>query len=672
MRQKVINAVHEYIPKLTLLCLLFIVIRFYEMIHDAIAHGFAKNFFVALFIGLMNDIFYVAFLGIPLLIIYMLFYLLSRKASNVAFVILSLIICVIQVGLIQYTSTTLVLLGGDFWQYSRADMMQTINASGQMMKFMIIFIIAIIAIIAAFIFLPKRLRVSAGYNWLIVIVLIAIFILNPLPSISKWHVPETEYGHILSTNKSYYFFTSSISHFFTDPSDVDIYADSYIGDYETASDTTIVKYQYVNESEYPFLRTDTAPDVFSPYFKPFTDKPNIVIVLFEGLGRAFTNQGAYLGNFTPFLDSLSEQSLYWENFLSEGGRTFAALPSVLGSLPFGKNGFNEFGENMPKHISLISVLKHNGYTTSFSYGGDAHFDLMDLFMKKNGNDNIYDIKTFPQSYIQLPKNDQGFSWGYGDKELYRWYFNNTATAKQPYCNILLTVATHNPFLVNEQEYYLDKFEKRMVQLGLGEKQKNELRHYKLQLASVLFADDAIKNFINAYKSRPEYSNTIFLITGDHRMPEIPMRSKIDRYHVPLIVYSPLLARTAKFHSISTHFDITPSLLIFLKQRSSIQMPKYRAWLGTGIDTTRGFRNTRAYPIMQTKNDLVDFIMGDYMISNGQLFRIKSDMDLEPVSDDDIKNSLIGNFDKFKSKNQQIIDGKKIIPDSIYSLWGGGK
>ena len=61
----------------------------------------------------------------------------------------------------------------------------------------------------------------------------------------------------------------------------------------------------------------------------------------EGLGRAFTNKGAYLGNFTPFIDSLAEKSLYWENFLSEGGRTFAVLPSFLGSLPFAKNGFNE-------------------------------------------------------------------------------------------------------------------------------------------------------------------------------------------------------------------------------------------------------------------------------------------------------------------------------------------
>ncbi len=68
---------------------------------------------------------------------------------------------------------------------------------------------------------------------------------------------------------------------------------------------------------------------------------------------------------------------------------------------------------------------------------------------------------------------------------------------------------------------------------------------KLQYASILFADDAIKGFINSYTKRADFNNTIFLITGDHRMPEIPMVSKIDRYHVPLLIYSPLLKRNSK-------------------------------------------------------------------------------------------------------------------------------
>jgi len=61
-------------------------------------------------------------------------------------------------------------------------------------------------------------------------------------------------------------------------------------------------------------------------------------------------EGAEYGGFTPYLDSLTTKSLYWENFLSNTGRTFGVLPSLLGSLPFGKSGFMEledFQINLP-------------------------------------------------------------------------------------------------------------------------------------------------------------------------------------------------------------------------------------------------------------------------------------------------------------------------------------
>jgi len=88
--------------------------------------------------------------------------------------------------------------------------------------------------------------------------------------------------------------------------------------------TSLAKaFAYADEKNFPFLHTDQTPDVLSPFFDSTAIKPNIVFIIVEGLGRSFTNEGARLGNFTPFLDSLSRHSLYWPNFLSEGGRTFA-------------------------------------------------------------------------------------------------------------------------------------------------------------------------------------------------------------------------------------------------------------------------------------------------------------------------------------------------------------
>ena len=132
-----------------------------------------------------------------------------------------------------------------------------------------------------------------------------------------------------------------------------------------------------------------------------------------------------------------------------------------------------------------------------------------------------------------------------------------------------------------------------------------------------------------------------------------------------MIYSPLLKRTAKFKSVSTHFDITPSLLAWLKNSYHIKTPSIASWIGSGLDTTRTFRNMHAYPIMQTKNDLVDFIMGNYMLNGDDLYQISPNMDLDPAPDEEKMNQLQSRFNKFLSKNNRFIANPSLlIPDSL--------
>ena len=122
---------------------------------------------------------------------------------------------------------------------------------------------------------------------------------------------------------------------------------------------------------------------------------------------------------------------------------------------------------MRLHASLYRLVKINGYTTSFYYGGDASFDNMSLFLKKNHVDELKDIKSFPRGYVKLPAAN-GFTWGYNDKELFRHYLATRADdeSKSPELNVILTVASHNPFLVNDQPEYIRKFEQRILVRGV--------------------------------------------------------------------------------------------------------------------------------------------------------------------------------------------------------------
>ncbi len=421
-------------------------------------------------------------------------------------------------------------------------------------------------------------------------------------------------------------------------------------------------------SEYPFLHLNKTPDVLSKFFKPISAKPNLVFIVVESLGRSYSGPNASQGDFTPFLDSLMPHSLYWENFLSGAGRTFGVVPSLFGSCPFAENGFLDMGDKMPSHLSLINILRQSGYYTSFYYGSEANFDNMEMFIKKDSIDRIIQKKDFGTGYEKMPANKEGFSWGYGDKDLFRKMLEvNTPVIDKPRLDILLTLSNHSPYLIQDQKYCTDKAAAMLRKMPFKEEKKKDLTQYLQYYSTVLYSDDAIRGFINAYKKRPEYANTIFIITGDHRMPEIPIITKIDRFHVPFMIFSPLIKTPRSFKSISTHLDVTPSLMAFLNRIPGIKKPKYVSWVGSGIDTFKAFRNVHSVAMMPYKGSLSEYLDGLYFLSGEQLFDIYPSMDIEPTTNEAKKASLKGMLNAFALKNKKACTNNKLYPDSLLKI-----
>jgi uncharacterized sulfatase len=147
-----------------------------------------------------------------------------------------------------------------------------------------------------------------------------------------------------------------------------------------------------------------------------------------------------------------------------------------------------------------------------------------------------------------------------------------------------------------------------------------------------------------------------------------MSTKIDRFHVPLIIFSPLLKRTAHFESISSHLDIAPSLLAFLKKNYPIDAPSTAAWVGSGLDTDTSFRNIHSYPLKHTKTNLIDYISGMYFIDQDVLFSIGKSMDLEPMQDEGKRKALLAEFNQYKARNDRFTRELKLIPDSLYEQY----
>ena len=150
-----------------------------------------------------------------------------------------------------------------------------------------------------------------------------------------------------------------------------------------------------------------------------------------------------------------------------------------------------------------------------------------------------------------------------------------------------------------------------------------------------------------------------------------MSTKIDRYHVPLIVYSPRLKRAAQIKSISSQLDIVPSLLAFLKHHYRVKSPDLVTWVGAGLDMDSSFRNIHSYPMKHTVNNLIDFISGMYFLNEDTLFSIGKNMDLEPVQNAPRLAELHAEFDRYKAMNDQFRRELKLIPDDLYSAYFPG-
>ncbi|WP_192349850.1 LTA synthase family protein [Algoriphagus sp. Y33] len=635
---------------------LMILLRIIELTLIFNNHAVRLSFGDVIGFSLFEDLSWILyFLGLLFILHIINSFLLSVRFAKSFTQVWLVIALLIQSALALYFFKTLQPLGKDLFAYNINDIILTVRSSGQLNATTVLCGLFIsILIFFIFNFASKYLVFNTKPALIFTITMYCFLIFF-------YFVPVTDSKKLSDTksniqlNKSKYLSEQSFDYFMYKN---EFYFDFYL---RSLNDALFVKKEFTDPT-YPFLHFTDYPDVLSPYFDSLSTPPDIVFVLLESLGKAYSGKDAYLGSFTPFLDSLESHSLVWTNTLSSTGRTFGLLPGLFAGLPYGERGFMELYQDFPHHNSLFSILGKNGYESSFFMGSDLSFDHERDFLEYAGVSKLVDIRHFDPKYKKMPSVN-GFSWGYGDKEL----FNNglsffPGNNGKPQLGIFQTSTTHDPYLVPEREFYSHKFEDHLENyLKLPESKKTEYRDYKNIYMTVLYADDAVRDFITSYRKKPEFANTIFVFTGDHRLPEIPMASRIDRFHVPLIIYSPLINRPSYFKAMVSHFEVTPSLLAFLRAQVGIELPDKKIWMGQVLDTSRVFQSKIAMPLMRTKTQLIEYLNSEYFLSDDQLFVITDGLNIDPVEDQSLKNKMIGEFEDFKSKNNYTIQTRKLLP-----------
>ena len=624
---------YEFLYLFFSLVFVFWAISFFEFVKTGFPQNNISEILSTVLVRLSNDFFTCLAIGVFSFPIFLILSLFNGKVAKTSLYLIFLTVILINISLVKYSLTTLLNLGADLLGYSFDDIQTTIKSSEKFSISYFIPYLLFLGILFLLNYLFKKLISKRLIPFLTLLFFIFFGIMRMI----------SESSNFLKDNKIAFLISDIVT-------------------YKNEKDQ-LSSYIKSDTNHYPLIKQfQETDDVLSPFFNLKTQKPNIVIIIVEGLGSEFVNGNSKSG-FTPFLDSLVDKSLFWNNFISNTGRTFGVLPSLLASLPYGEKGFLEL-EKIPSHLSLIGLLKAEGYTTSFITGDKSEFDNKINFLEYNQIDHIIDEHNFGTDYVKTDNDKNGFSWGYPDDQIFKRELHSFPEKKQPRFDVIMTLSNHEPFEFPNKSFYFQKVDSITNSKERLQLLKEEIEKYKDIYAALMYSDASLNEFFTEYSKLPEFENTIFLITGDHRLIPIPQKNKLSRFHVPFYIYSPLLKENKQFNSISSHWDVAPSLYSFLVKNYQMNYPDKVAWMGKGIDTSSEFRNHKIIPLMRYKGKLNDMLFKNYFYSDGELFEIDKNLNRVKIDSAVVLNTVLDSLNSFKKINYYTTQNDKIFPELL--------
>ncbi|MEH8163964.1 LTA synthase family protein [Aeromonas allosaccharophila] len=271
----------------------------------------------------------------------------------------------------------------------------------------------------------------------------------------------------------------------------------------------------------------------------FQGKPkNLVILLQESLGAQFVGS---LGGLplTPNIDALSQQGWAFEQLYATGTRSVRGIEAVLtGFTPTPAQAVVKLGKSQTNFFTIADLLKQRGYSTSFIYGGESHFDNMRSFFLGNGFTTIVEQKDFDNPVFKG-------SWGASDEDLMAKAdetFKALHKEGKPFFSLVFSSSNHDPF----------EFPDNRIKLFEQPKQtRNNAAKY---------ADYAIGEFFKKAKQSEYWKDTLFLVIADHdsRVGGASL-VPIPRFHIPGVIVGDGIA-PKKDPRIVSQIDMAPTLL----------------------------------------------------------------------------------------------------------------
>ena len=292
------------------------------------------------------------------------------------------------------------------------------------------------------------------------------------------------------------------------------------------------------------------------YHKKDTTKPNIILFILESMGREYwgsLNQKNNIDNFisyTPFLDSLSIESLIFPNFYANSRKSIHGMPAILAGIPSFETAYTSSSYSNQPLESLVSIANKMGYDTSFFHGAPNGSMGFLGFSKTLGFNNYYGKDEY--------NNDSDYDgyWGIWDLPFLKFTKEVIDKKSEPFLSTIFTVTSHEPYIIpDEFEGYFDE----------GNVPMHKAARY---------TDYSIRQFFEIAKDENWFNNTIFIFTADHGNQTYYSfyEKMINRFANPLMIYSHGSNLKGVSNQLSQHLDIYPTIVDLINYNKP-----FRSW-----------------------------------------------------------------------------------------------
>jgi len=292
------------------------------------------------------------------------------------------------------------------------------------------------------------------------------------------------------------------------------------------------------------------PDELTQYFNPVMgqanhsklDSINIVIIIMESFSKEYISALNNGVGYTPFLDSLIQRSLIFENGFANGKTSITAMPSIVASLPaLMTEPYITSPYSANRLRCLAHILGEQGYATAFFHGGKNGTMGFDAFARVAGIKHYYGKNEYNNN------NDFDGNWGIYDEPFFQFFSDRMDSMPTPFLTVFQSLSSHQPYSIPER--YHDKFPKGSLPIH----------------ESIGYADFSLGRFFKAASQSDWYPNTLFVITADHTaLAESPYYgNRVGIYSIPILFFRPNSELIGIKSDIAQHVDLMPSILDYI-------------------------------------------------------------------------------------------------------------